>query len=129
MDKQVSSRSFNSFDSLDLYRIQVRELRGYAMFTLDPQGNILTWNAGVECLLGYAEHEWVGQHASIIFVPEDACREVCEAEMRQSEESGFCHRHPLAAAKRRQPVVRQRLHECRERRRGHADRVYEDFER
>ena len=89
MDKQVFPKSFNSFDSLDLYRIQVRELRGYAMFTLDPQGNILTWNAGVECLLGYAEHEWVGQHASIIFVPEDACREVCEAEMRKAEEGGF----------------------------------------
>lgn len=89
MDKQVSPKSFNSFDSLDLYRIQVRELRSYAMFTLDPQGNILTWNAGVECLLGYADHEWVGQHASIIFVPEEACREVCEAEMRKAEEGGL----------------------------------------
>ena len=88
MDKQVSPKSFNSFDSLDLYRIQVRELRGYAMFTLDRQGNILTWNAGVECLLGYAEQEWVGQHASIIFVPEETCREVCEAEMRKAEEGG-----------------------------------------
>ena len=89
MNKQVSPKSFNSFDSLDLYRIQVRELRGYAMFTLDRQGNILTWNAGVECLLGYAEQEWVGQHASIIFVPEETCREVCEAEMRKAEEGGF----------------------------------------
>ena len=89
MNKQVSPKSFNSFDSLDLYRIQVRELRSYAMFTLDRQGNILTWNAGVECLLGYAEQEWVGQHASIIFVPEETCREVCEAEMRKAEEGGF----------------------------------------
>ncbi len=89
MEKQVSPKSFNSFDPLDLYRIQVRELRGYAMFTMDAQGIILTWNGGVECLLGYAEKEWVGQHASIIFVPEEACREVCEAEMRKSEEDGF----------------------------------------
>ena len=88
MDKQVSPKSFTSFGSPDLYRIQVRELRDYAMFTMDPQGILLTWNAGVECLLGYAEHEWVGQHASIIFLPEDVCREVCEAEIRKTQESG-----------------------------------------
>lgn len=79
----------HSFDASDLYRIQVRDLRGYAMFTLDAQGIILTWNSGVESLLGYAEQEWVGQHACMLFVPEDACREVCEAEMRTSEENGF----------------------------------------
>ncbi len=89
MEKQTSPKSFNSFDSPDLYRIQVRELRGYAMFTMDPQGILLTWNAGVECLLGYSEQEWVGQNACIIFTPEDAAQEVCDAEMRKSEESGF----------------------------------------
>ena len=89
MAKQVFPMGLHSFEASDLYRIQVRDLRGYAMFTLDAQGIILTWNAGVESLLGYAEQEWVGQHACMIFVPEDACREVCEAEMRKSEENGF----------------------------------------
>ena len=89
MAKQVYLMGLHSFDASDLYRIQVRDLRGYAMFTLDAQGIILTWNSGVESLLGYAEQEWVGQHACMLFVPEDACREVCEAEMRTSEENGF----------------------------------------
>ena len=89
MANQVYLMGLHSFDASDLYRIQVRDLRGYAMFTLDAQGIILTWNSGVESLLGYAEQEWVGQHACMIFVPEDACREVCEAEMRTSEENGF----------------------------------------
>lgn len=89
MANQVYLMGLHSFDASDLYRIQVRDLRGYAMFTLDAQGIILTWNSGVESLLGYAEQEWVGQHACMLFVPEDACREVCEAEMRTSEENGF----------------------------------------
>jgi PAS domain S-box-containing protein len=52
----------------------------------------------VEHLLGYKEDEWLGQHASIIFTPEDMAMEVCAAEMRKAAESGTAtdirwHRH------------------------------------
>lgn len=78
--------------------MQVRELQGYAMFMLDPQGILTSWNAGVEHLLGYAEQEWIGQHASLIFTPEDKAVEVCESEMRKAQETGCAtdirwHRH------------------------------------
>ena len=72
----------------DLYRMQVRELRDYAMFMLDPQGILTSWNAGVERLLGYTEEEWIGQHASIIFTPEEKAVEVCESEMQKALETG-----------------------------------------
>jgi PAS domain S-box-containing protein len=71
-----------------LYRMQVREMRNYAMFMIDPQGNLISWNAGVEHLLGYSEQEWIGQHASIIFTPADKAVEVCESEMQKAQESG-----------------------------------------
>jgi PAS domain S-box-containing protein len=74
--------------SADLYRVQVRELREYAMFTLDPKGFLTSWNAGVENLLGYNEEEWVGQHACMIFTPEETQEEVCESEMRKALETG-----------------------------------------
>ena len=74
--------------SMDLYRHQVREISEYAMFTLDPQGILQSWNAGVERLLGYSEQEWLGQPASIIFTPAEKAMEVCEAEMRKALESG-----------------------------------------
>jgi len=82
----------------DLYRLQVRELRGYAMFTIDPQGIVTSWNAGVENLLGYPEQEWIGKHASIIFTPEERAVDVCESEMRLAQETGSAtdirwHRH------------------------------------
>jgi len=70
------------------YRIQVRDLRTYAMFILDPKGNILSWNAGVEHLLGYSEEEWVGNHASKIFTPAEQAVNICESEMRKAEENG-----------------------------------------
>ncbi len=46
-------------------------LRGYAVFAMSPEGVIRSWNEGVRELLGYEEHEFVGQNATIIFTPED----------------------------------------------------------
>src|SRR5450631_448002 len=80
--------ALNELQADDLYRLQVRELRGYAMFMLDPQGILTSWNAGVEHLLGYSEQEWIGKHASVIFTPEDTATEVCDSEMRKAEEFG-----------------------------------------
>ena len=85
-------------DVADLYQMQVRELRGYAMFVIRPDGTLASWNAGVEQLLGYSEEEWIGKHASMIFTPADKAVEVCESEMRLAEETGSAtdirwHRH------------------------------------
>jgi len=92
------SSPLTTLQAADLYRMQVRELYDYAMFMLDPQGIVTSWNAGVERLLGYSEQEWVGQHASIIFTPEEKAVEVCEAEMQKASETGSAtdirwHRH------------------------------------
>jgi len=73
---------------MDLYRYQVREVSEYAMFMLDPQGHLLSWNAGVERLLGWSEEEWLGQHARMIFTPAEKAMEVCESEMRKALENG-----------------------------------------
>jgi PAS domain S-box-containing protein len=92
------SAPFTALEISDLYRLQVRELRGYAMFMIDPQGILISWNMGVEQLIGYSEKEWLGRHASIIFTPAEKAAEVCDAEMRLAQEAGSAtdirwHRH------------------------------------
>jgi PAS domain S-box-containing protein len=72
----------------DLYQFQVREATQYAMFMLDPQGFLVTWNAGVQHILGYSEEEWLGEHAAAIFTPADQAHEVCAAEMKLAAEAG-----------------------------------------
>jgi PAS domain S-box-containing protein len=49
----------------------VDEVKDYAIFMLDPEGIIQTWNKGAERLKGYSETEIVGEHLSR-FYPEDA---------------------------------------------------------
>ena len=72
----------------NLYRFQIREATQYAMFMLDAAGILVSWNAGVQTILGYAEEDWVGQHASIIFTPADQSYEVCTSEMNLAQERG-----------------------------------------
>src|SRR5215217_6879446 len=78
----------HSPNDTELYRIQVRELRNYAMFAFDTEGTITSWNAGVEEILGFTEAEWIGQHAGIIFTPADQGRELCLSEMKKATEAG-----------------------------------------
>ena len=72
----------------NLYKFQVRETTQHAIFAIDPEGILLSWNAGVQHILGYSEEEWIGQHASIIFTPPDQAHEVCQSEMTLAAEQG-----------------------------------------
>jgi len=43
----------------------------YAIFTLDRDGIVTTWNPGAERLLGFKDVEIIGKNARIVFTPED----------------------------------------------------------
>jgi PAS domain S-box-containing protein len=70
------------------FRQLVVQVEGFAIFMLDAQGHNRTWNEGVERLVGYDESEWLGQHASHIYTPEDQARGVAEAELREAAQRG-----------------------------------------
>jgi PAS domain S-box-containing protein len=55
----------------DGFRQLVQTVREYAIFLLDPEGHIVTWNAGAKRLKGYAAEEITGEHFSIFYPPED----------------------------------------------------------
>ena len=49
----------------------VEGLTDYAIFMLDPQGCVVTWNAGAESIKGYRAEEIIGQHFSRFYTAED----------------------------------------------------------
>jgi PAS domain S-box-containing protein len=53
------------------FRSLVEGMRDYAIFTLDPQGCVASWNAGAERLEGYNSEEIVGEHFSVFFTEVD----------------------------------------------------------
>jgi len=53
------------------FRSLVESMRNYAIFMLDPQGRVASWNTGAEDLKGYRAAEIVGEHFSVFFTEED----------------------------------------------------------
>jgi PAS domain S-box-containing protein len=43
--------------SEERFELLVESVLDYAIFTLDPGGHVLTWNAGAERFKGYKTHE------------------------------------------------------------------------
>jgi PAS domain S-box-containing protein len=48
----------------DLHELLIRSVVDYAIFMLDPEGHVVSWNPGAERTKGYAESEIIGQHFS-----------------------------------------------------------------
>lgn len=55
------------------YQLQllVTSVRDYAIFLLDPEGRVVTWNQGAQRIKGYALDEIRGRHFSVFYPPED----------------------------------------------------------
>ncbi len=57
--------------SNDIFRLLVESVKDYAIFLLDPNGKVVTWNQGAERIKGYKAQEIIGQHFSR-FYPKEA---------------------------------------------------------
>lgn len=57
--------------SEDQFRSLIEGTRDYAIFMLDPQGCILSWNLGAERINGYKAGEIIGKHFSVFYPDED----------------------------------------------------------
>src|SRR5262245_2228110 len=55
---------------LDAFRLLVEAVSDYAIFVLDPNGFVQTWNVGAERIKGYTRSEIIGKHFSIFYPPE-----------------------------------------------------------
>ena len=53
------------------FRILVQGVTDYAIFMLDPEGQVANWNAGAQRIKGYAPDEIVGEHFSRFYTEED----------------------------------------------------------
>lgn len=52
-------------------RLMIEGVQDYAIFMLDPNGIIVSWNAGAERIKGYTAAEIIGQHFSAFYSSED----------------------------------------------------------
>jgi PAS domain S-box-containing protein len=57
--------------SKDPFKLLVQSIVDYAIYLLDPQGNVTSWNSGAERIKGFQTEEIVGRHFSLFYTEED----------------------------------------------------------
>jgi PAS domain S-box-containing protein len=70
--------------SAQLYEMAMQRVRDYAIFLLDAEGRIMSWNAGAQALKGYDPEEIIGKHFSIFYPQEAKNREWPQRELEMA---------------------------------------------
>lgn len=69
-------------------RLILESARDHAIFTLDLDRRVTSWNAGAHAIFGYSEEEILGRSGDVIFTPEDRAKGDAALETRQAADRG-----------------------------------------
>ena len=75
-------------DSEERFRLLVNGVEDYAIFMLDPSGNVASWNQGAERIKGYRADEIIGRHFSCFYPPADVENHKPERDLQQAVTDG-----------------------------------------
>jgi PAS domain S-box-containing protein len=67
--------------STEVFQLLVSSVRDYAIFMLDPEGNVATWNSGAQAIKGFAPEDIIGRHFSTFYTEEDLATRKPEREL------------------------------------------------
>ncbi|MDY0833574.1 hybrid sensor histidine kinase/response regulator [Pseudomonas sp. SED1] len=77
-----------SFDQDDRYRLLVDAVVDYAIYMLDTNGLIRSWNSGAKKIKQYEQSEVLGRHFSLFYTPEDLASDLPGRALKSAEQSG-----------------------------------------
>src|SRR5258708_15944993 len=69
-------------------RLLIENVKDYAIYLLDPAGNVATWNAGAQNIEGYQAGEILGKPLATFFTPEDRTSGAPQAVLKRAEREG-----------------------------------------
>jgi len=74
--------------SEERFRRLVQSVTDYAIYMLDPEGRVSSWNAGAERFKGYASEEIMGEHFSRFYTDEDKQAGIPTLALRTAKDEG-----------------------------------------
>ena len=86
-------------ESEERFRLLVEGVKDYAIFLLDPKGNVVTWNAGAQRIKGYRADEIVGKTFKQFYMPEDIARGHPDRELEIATRTGMYEEEGLRVRK------------------------------
>ncbi len=84
--KRAAERSLRASD--ERFRLLVSSVKDYAIFMLDPTGQVISWNEGAERIKGYKKEEIIGRNISIFYTAEELQRGAPQNNLSQAREYG-----------------------------------------
>src|SRR5579871_1767849 len=76
----------------DQFKILVHGITDYAIFMLDPEGRVMTWNPGAQRIKGYSGDEIIGEHFSRFYTEEDQEAKLPELALETARREGRSER-------------------------------------
>ena len=70
------------------FQILVQGVTDYALYMLDPEGRVVSWNAGAERIKGYSPEEAIGEHFGKFYTPEDREAGLPQRALETARETG-----------------------------------------
>ena len=84
----MEKHGLKTFGTEERYRLLVDAVTDYAIYMLDPDGFVGSWNPGAQRLKGYTEAEILGRHFSQFYSPEDVRSGVPSRSLRVAASEG-----------------------------------------
>src|SRR5213594_335466 len=76
-------------DTAEQFHILVDSVEEYAIYMLDPSGNVVTWNTGAEKIKGYTADEIIGKNFACFYTAEDVAADKPERNLREAARRGY----------------------------------------
>lgn len=87
-DQSLNNIHKRTLSELERYKLLVESVQDYAIFFMDTDGYIQTWNKGAQKTKGYRADEIIGKHFSSFYMPEDIKEHKPERELEIAKRVG-----------------------------------------
>jgi PAS domain S-box-containing protein len=98
MSKKLSSSTV-LHDTAEQFHILVDSLEEYAIYLLDPNGNVITWNTGAEKIKGYSGEEIIGKNFASFYTADDVAAGKPQRNLREAIRRGVVRDQGLRVRK------------------------------
>ncbi len=85
---EAAARADDLAESEERFRLFVEGVRDAAIYMLDPEGHVRSWNVGAQRMKGYLPEEIVGRHFSLFYTAEDVADDLPRRELAEAASAG-----------------------------------------
>ena len=86
-------------DTAEQFHILVDSVEEYAIYLLDPHGNVISWNTGAEKIKGYSTEEIIGKNFASFYTADDVAAGKPQRNLREATRRGYIRDQGLRVRK------------------------------